>query len=64
MNKSCFLHKVCNKRKKHLLWPDFAVTSADFWSWMRDSNSRPHDYESGALPAELIQRSSQKAQLY
>ena len=25
------------------------------WSWMRDSNSRPHDYESGALPAELIQ---------
>ena len=23
---------------------------------MRDSNSRPHDYESGALPAELIQR--------
>ena len=22
---------------------------------MRDSNSRPHDYESGALPAELIQ---------
>ena len=22
---------------------------------MRDSNSRPHDYESGALPTELIQ---------
>ena len=25
---------------------------------MRDSNPRPHDYESGALPAELIQHSS------
>lgn len=25
------------------------------WSWMGDSNPRPHDYESGALPAELIQ---------
>ena len=30
------------------------------WSWMRDSNSRPHDYESGALPAELIQHSLRK----
>ena len=28
---------------------------SNVWSWMRDSNSRPHDYESGALPAELIQ---------
>ena len=27
---------------------------------MRDSNSRPHDYESGALPAELIQHSLRK----
>ncbi len=28
---------------------------AVFKSWMGDSNPRPHDYESGALPAELIQ---------
>ena len=28
---------------------------AKCWSWMRDSDSRPHDYESGALPTELIQ---------
>ena len=34
---------------------DFNLRSRFFWSWMRDSNSRPHDYESGALPAELIQ---------
>ena len=27
-----------------------------FWSWMSDLNRRPHDYESGALPTELIQR--------
>ncbi len=26
------------------------------WSWRRDSNPRPPDYKSGALPAELRQR--------
>ena len=31
-----------------------------FESWMRDSNSRPHDYESGALPTELIQQQQPK----
>jgi hypothetical protein len=34
---------------------DFLQNQGVFWSWMRDSNSRPHDYESGALPTELIQ---------
>ena len=26
-----------------------------FWSWKRDSNTRPADYESAALPTELFQ---------
>ena len=26
-------------------FPDFCGKSGGFWSWMRDSNSRPHDYE-------------------
>ena len=29
--------------------------AAEFWSWRRDSNPRPPDYKSGALPAELRQ---------
>ena len=28
-----------------------------FWSWRRDSNPRPSDYKSDALPAELRQQS-------
>ena len=35
--------------------PETQAFQGFFWSWMRDSNSRPHDYESGALPTELIQ---------
>ena len=31
------------------------------WSWMSDLNRRPHDYESGALPTELIQRDEMSA---
>ena len=27
-----------------------------FWSWKRDLNTRPADYESAALPTELFQR--------
>ena len=27
-----------------------------FWSWRRDSNPRPADYKSAALPTELCQR--------
>ena len=34
------------------------------WSWMSDLNRRPHDYESGALPTELIQRETSAFALY
>ena len=27
-----------------------------FWSWKRDSNTRPADYESAALPTELFRQ--------
>ncbi len=32
------------------------------WSWRRDSNPRPSDYKSDALPAELRQPKSPAAQ--
>ena len=35
---------------------DFLQNQGFSWSWMSDLNRRPHDYESGALPTELIQR--------
>src|SRR5687768_6699114 len=32
------------------------MSRAYFWSWRRDSNPRPADYKSAALPTELCQR--------
>ena len=35
-----------------------------FWSWKRDSNTRPADYESAALPTELFQQLFRFTQLH
>ena len=35
-------------REKHMLF--------SYWSWRTESNPRPADYKSAALPAELRQR--------
>ena len=34
---------------------DFLQNQGFSWSWIGDSDPGPHDYESGALPTELIQ---------
>ena len=40
------------------LWPlgNSPIFSCKKWSWQTDSNPRPADYKSAALPAELHQR--------
>ena len=40
-----------SKRKN----PANLTACGDFWSWQCDSNTRPADYESAALPTELCQ---------
>ena len=35
-----------------------------FWSWWTDSNPRPADYKSAALPAELHQQFQQQIEYY
>ena len=49
------------------LWPlgnspilNLAVTSSKKWSWWTDSNPRPADYKSAALPTELHQHQSRR----
>ena len=37
--------------------PALPKKQSQLWSWRRDSNPRPSDYKSDALPAELRQRS-------
>ena len=39
-----------------LSWCCCARCRARFWSWRRDSNPRPSDYKSDALPTELRQQ--------
>ena len=36
--------------------PPYSVFGLRWWSWWTDSNPRPADYKSAALPAELHQR--------
>ena len=44
----------CARKKKN---PQSPWGSRDFsWSWQCDSNTRPADYESAALPTELCQQ--------
>src|SRR5215472_5432858 len=46
-----------------LLWTASRTESLRrYWSWRRDSNPRPPDYKSGALPAELRQPDSGPSQ--
>ena len=45
------------------LWPlgnssEKIFISTGYWSWWTDSNPRPADYKSAALPTELHQRFS------
>ena len=47
------MHIVQSQKQKVILSDDLL-----FWSWKRDSNTRPADYESAALPTELFQRFS------
>src|SRR5581483_12326325 len=43
-------------RQKPAMPPRACVSSPLSWSWRRDSNPRPSDYKSDALPAELRQQ--------
>ena len=42
----------------HLGTPPYSVYREERWSWWTDSNPRPADYKSAALPAELHQHRS------
>ena len=45
---------IPKRKNKEMKNPEtFAVSGFSFWSRLRDSNSRPADYKSAALPTEL-----------
>ena len=48
------------------LWPlgNSPIFSCKKWSWQTDSNPRPADYKSAALPAELYQHLSNEQVVY
>ena len=43
-----FVRRIVKQKPGHIV--------RALWSWKRDSNLRPADYESAALPTELLQR--------
>ena len=46
------------------LWPLGKSPIYEVWSWWTDSNPRPADYKSAALPAELYQHLSNEQVVY
>ena len=57
-----FLELIPHKNERNK--KDFDFHQSLFWSWRTESNPRPADYKSAALPAELHQRISQYKLFY
>src|SRR5215471_19825535 len=52
----CVLENLLRRYRLRRLPENLGSEELVFWSWRRDSNPRPSDYKSDALPTELRQQ--------